>query len=429
MAIAASIAIAAGIMVTPQPAAAWTPGVDNPGYEVGQLVTATPNQPYWDKLVIGRMYLDRTSWLPGSRLKLTTVIDLSHPSFSPQFCTNGPIGWDNKYFDVWAGLDGLILRFPASLPDLKIGDVQNPLTVRDRAQVVEIDSRSGSDQLVSWNRPSYFEGDSGQPGETMRAGSYSFTFEAPVGSNELKADKIHTLITPYVSLTHMRKNIPEENPNHGDITTCQSTQTIRRIQVGSLTAFGSTTIKAATNPVVWGVRPAVVATVTSEEGIPTGKVAVAGPHGIKGSGTLVKSGADGKATISLPASLPAGTHRLTVTYGGDGQHSGAATTVNLVVSKRKPSMSVKVTKKSKPKKTGKAVLIVASPLSTKPSGKVAVTLKKGRSTKSVTGTLRSGKVTVSLPKLPKGKWTVAARYVGDARYAAVTATAPKINSK
>ena len=428
-ALAASIAVAAGIMVAPQPAAAWTPGVDDPGYEVGQLVTGAPNQPYWDKLVIGRMYLDRTSWLPGSRLKLTTVIDLSHPSFSPQFCTNGPIGWDEKYFDVWAGLDSLILRFPSNLPDLNIGDVQNPSTVRDRDQVVQVDSRPGSNQKVSWNRPSYLVGDSGQQGETMRAGSYSFTFEAPVGSSELKADKFHTLITPYVDLTHIRKNIPEENPNHGNITTCQFSQKILQIQGGSLKAFGSTTIKAAAKPVVWGVQPAVVATVTSAEGIPAGKVDVAGPHGINGSGTLVPSGADGKATITLPASLPVGTHVLTVTYGGQGQHSAATTTVNLVVSKRKPSMAVKVTKKSKPKKTGKARLTVASPLSTKPSGKVTVTLKKGSKAKSVTGTLRSGTITVTLPKLPKGKWTVTARYLGDARYAAVAATAPKINSK
>ena len=143
----------------------------------------------------------------------------------------------------------------------------------------------------------------------------------------------------------------------------------------------------------------------------------------------MQKGSAGQAVVSLPATLPVGVHKLTVQYAGQGQHSGATTTVSLVVSKRKPSLAVKVTKKSKPKKTGKARLTVSSPLPTKPSGKVTVTLKKGRKAKSVTGTLRSGTITVTLPKLPKGKWTVTARYLGDARYAAVAATAPKINSK
>lgn len=53
-----------GLAVAPTPAAAYDPATDNPGYEVGQLVTKEPNHPYWDKIVIGRMYLDRMSWLP-----------------------------------------------------------------------------------------------------------------------------------------------------------------------------------------------------------------------------------------------------------------------------------------------------------------------------------------------------------------------------
>jgi len=47
---------------------------------------------------------------------------------------------------------------------------------------------------------------------------------------------------------------------------------------------------------------------------------------------------------------------------------------------------------------------------------VTVTLTKGSMSKKVTGTLKSGKVTVTLPKLSKGTWKVGATYAGSASY-------------
>ena len=47
-----------------------------------------------------------------------------------------------------------------------------------------------------------------------------------------------------------------------------------------------------------------------------------------------------------------------------------------------------------------------------PTGKVQVVLKKGKATKTVTGTVKAGTATVKLPKLPVGKWTVDVTYAG-----------------
>jgi len=62
------------------------------------------------------------------------------------------------------------------------------------------------------------------------------------------------------------------------------------------------------------------------------------------------------------------------------------------------------------------VTITAPKGVTAASGKVTVKLKKGKTTKTVTGKLSRGVVTVSLPKLAKGTWKVTITWPGDTRY-------------
>ncbi len=50
------------------------------------------------------------------------------------------------------------------------------------------------------------------------------------------------------------------------------------------------------------------------------------------------------------------------------------------------------------------------------AGKVTVKLKKGSATKSVAGRLSNGAVTISVPKLAKGTWTVSVSWPGDSNH-------------
>ena len=57
------------------------------------------------------------------------------------------------------------------------------------------------------------------------------------------------------------------------------------------------------------------------------------------------------------------------------------------------------------------------------TGKVQVRLlRKGKKTKTLTGTLKNGVVTISVPKLAKGKWRVTISWPGDATYLPASAT-------
>jgi len=58
----------------------------------------------------------------------------------------------------------------------------------------------------------------------------------------------------------------------------------------------------------------------------------------------------------------------------------------------------------------------------KATGTVKVTLKSGKKTKTVSGKLVKGVVTLAVPKLPKGTWTVTISWPGDTHYAAARAT-------
>ena len=62
----------------------------------------------------------------------------------------------------------------------------------------------------------------------------------------------------------------------------------------------------------------------------------------------------------------------------------------------------------------------------KATGKVTIKLKKGKTTKTITGKLSNGVVTVSVPKLAQGTWKVTISWPGDSSYLAASATGASI---
>jgi hypothetical protein len=178
----------------------------------------------------------------------------------------------------------------------------------------------------------------------------------------------------------------------------------------------------------YGRTFAVTAKVAAAGGTPTGTVSVKAGGATLATGTL----AQGSATITVPATaLAPGARSLTVAYSGSATVSEAASNRTVSVAKvggLKPVL--KVTKKPTRKKAGKATVTVASPAGlVKAGGRATVVLTKGKAVKRVVVTVKAGKATAKLPKLPKGTWTVRVDYAGDAYYLAAKSKTAKVKSK
>ncbi|MBO9523730.1 MAG: Ig-like domain repeat protein [Nocardioidaceae bacterium] len=168
-------------------------------------------------------------------------------------------------------------------------------------------------------------------------------------------------------------------------------------------------------PVSYGVAPKVNVAIENEYGrIPAGtaKLVVAGA-------TLTAPVALNKASFALPKLVP-GSYPFTVSYTGDDQIVGFSRTGTLTVTKARVSkVTGAVVKAPTRTRAGAYKVTITTPAGLlKAGGKVTVTLAKGSARKTVTGTLAGGVVTVKVPRLTKGTWTVVAGYSGDARYVA-----------
>lgn len=140
----------------------------------------------------------------------------------------------------------------------------------------------------------------------------------------------------------------------------------------------------------------------------------------------------GKATFTLPNTLPAGSYTLTASYAGSAAVAASQDTAMLSVARAaagKPAL--RLIKKPTRKKAGKATISVATAAGlAKASGKVTVTLKLGKKTKRASGTVANGVARVKLPKLPKkGKWKVTAVYGGNANYLPASSATVKVRVK
>lgn len=212
-----------------------------------------------------------------------------------------------------------------------------------------------------------------------------------------------------------------------------------------------------------GTAPKITIKIDNDYGrTPTGDVALVVKQGGTTVATASAAVAGGSAAFTLPA-LGAGTYDYTLTYAGDDQLAAFTETGQLTVSPAPvvttPGGTPPVTTPSpapKPvtpaptatarKKVSKvAGVVVKAPTSRKggkykvtittpkgaaaASGKVTITLKKGKITKTLSGRLSKGVVTVTLPKLAKGTWKVTITWPGDARYAKASLSAGSIKVK
>lgn len=193
----------------------------------------------------------------------------------------------------------------------------------------------------------------------------------------------------------------------------------------SLSGKKTTTLGATVSPTSYGSRSKVTVRVAT----PAGLTGLTGTVTVSGAGaTQTHAVGSGSIAFALPATLKPGRHAMTVTYSGDGQVEPATRVVQLTVSTAKPAAAhLSVSAKPSAKHKGRAtVKVSASKGLTAVTGKVTVILTSGKHSKKVTGTLKKGRVVISLPKLSKGTWKVSVKYAGNAYYSARTTNAPRI---
>jgi hypothetical protein len=178
----------------------------------------------------------------------------------------------------------------------------------------------------------------------------------------------------------------------------------------------------------YGTAATVAVRVDSDTGTATGTVRLVSGTTQLATATLSPTG---NATLAIArTALAPGARTLQVVYSGAAgafEPSSSPTKAYTVAKAATGRPTVAITKKPTARKGGSAKVSVPTPTGLpKATGKVTVTLKKAAATKRVTGTLKSGVATVTLPKLPKGTWTVTATYPGDARYLGSASSAVRL---
>ena len=182
-------------------------------------------------------------------------------------------------------------------------------------------------------------------------------------------------------------------------------------QIGASTAVANApTAKAAGTYTITVNTPSGLAaatgsvTVTFKDGSVTKTV----------TGTL----SNGTVTVATPRLTP-GTWTTTVAWSGNATYPAASWTgASITVAKIGANKVLgSVTKAPTSKKAGKYKVTIDGPSGlTKATGKVTLKFAKGKTTKTVTGNLKGGDVTVSVPKLAKGSWKVTISWPGDSNY-------------
>lgn len=186
----------------------------------------------------------------------------------------------------------------------------------------------------------------------------------------------------------------------------------------------ATKVNVTAGTPAYGAGGEVVVAVTDADGTPVD----AGTVTLTGLGAPQTADVtDGTLRASVPATLEPGTHPVSVAYTGTGRFESAAATAAVTVSKAKVKIGTKVTTKPTVRKAGKVKVTLTSTSGTasgvkKATGTVKLVLKKGGTKVTRNAKATNGSVTISVPKLARGTWTIQVRYVGDDRYRAVALT-------
>ncbi|MCL3837401.1 Ig-like domain repeat protein [Aeromicrobium duanguangcaii] len=177
-----------------------------------------------------------------------------------------------------------------------------------------------------------------------------------------------------------------------------------------LTAVSTTTsVKLSRTSQVFGSTPATV----------TATVSGAGAQGtvtFRAGSTVLKAGVPvkgGKATLTLPKTLAVKTYAIRAEFVPSSTATTGSTSSAVTLKVVKATAKVKVSAKKVKASARAKVTVTVSAKGTTPTGKVTVKVNG----KSVKGTLKKGKVTVTLPKLKAGKHTVKVTYAGSAKVA------------
>ncbi|WP_340377459.1 Ig-like domain repeat protein [Streptomyces sp. SS7] len=167
----------------------------------------------------------------------------------------------------------------------------------------------------------------------------------------------------------------------------------------------ASTVKATAAATAYGRTPKVVVTVTGSHAVaPAGTVTVKEGSTTLGTGTLN----GGTVTLGLSNHLKVGTHSLTVSYGGSTRLNGSSAAVSLKITKATPSVATTAPASVAHTARAKATVKVTA-TGTTPTGTVRIY----EGTRVIaTGTLSGGKVTVTLPRLARGRHTLHASYLG-----------------
>jgi hypothetical protein len=174
-------------------------------------------------------------------------------------------------------------------------------------------------------------------------------------------------------------------------------------------------VTASGLPASAGFGTALTTAVAVTGDSPTGSVAVS----VDGRKVATAPLKNGVASVSLGRLLAVGRHTLTYAFAGDEDNASSTITRTVTVTKAASHVSLKVGKAPTRRKAGKATVRVTGVAGVAaPGGKVTVTLTKAGRVRHVTGTLKSGSVTVRLPRLAKGAWKASVSYGGSASFQA-----------
>ena len=152
---------------------------------------------------------------------------------------------------------------------------------------------------------------------------------------------------------------------------------------------------------------------------PTGSVSFYDATTLLGTGTLNGSG---QATLTLvgPTSLAAGSHSITIQYGGDSIFSAATSSATVHSVTQASSSSVVTTTVSSslnPSAYGDSVTLsihVSSSVGVQPTG--SVTVMDGSTSLGTPSLDGSGNATITLPTFNAGSHTIVVTYSGDSNY-------------
>jgi hypothetical protein len=183
-------------------------------------------------------------------------------------------------------------------------------------------------------------------------------------------------------------------------------------QFSFLRVASTATVTSSVNPSTYGQAVTFTATVSATGPTPTGTVTFLDGTTALGSASL---NASGQATFATSALL-AGSHSITVIYGGDGNFS-SSTSAAVAQTVNKTATTTTLSSSASPSVYGQAVTLTATVSPVAPGGGTAtgiVTFYDG-STNIGTGVLNaSGQATLTISTLSVASHNLTATYAGDA---------------